>query len=92
MIFEWDEQKNQKNITKHGVSFEEAKEIFTMNATIFILDDEAVNGENRWKAIGTVDGYCYLLVAHTYYDEDDEEYIRLISARKLSTKEVTKWL
>ncbi|WP_198648844.1 BrnT family toxin [Cyanothece sp. BG0011] len=28
MEFEWDEQKNQTNIIKHGISFQEAKEIF----------------------------------------------------------------
>ncbi|MGB9686689.1 MAG: BrnT family toxin [Rectinema subterraneum] len=28
MTFEWDENKNQINIQKHGVSFEEAKEAF----------------------------------------------------------------
>ena len=29
MKFEWDENKNQQNRQKHGISFEEAKEIFS---------------------------------------------------------------
>jgi hypothetical protein len=29
MEFEWDEAKNARNKTKHGVSFEEAQEILT---------------------------------------------------------------
>lgn len=28
MLFEWDEDKSQTNILKHGVSFEEAAEVF----------------------------------------------------------------
>jgi len=28
MDFEWDENKNRQNLQKHGISFEEAQEIF----------------------------------------------------------------
>lgn len=27
-MFEWDENKNQQNLEKHGVSFQEAKKAF----------------------------------------------------------------
>lgn len=91
MLFEWDEAKNLANIRKHGVSFNEAKEIFGSQTTIFI-NDEVVEQENRWKAIGTLNGYRYLLVVHTYHSDDGEEYIRIISARKLGKSEVEKWL
>ena len=30
MIFEWDDHKNRINLAKHGVSFEEAAEIFAL--------------------------------------------------------------
>lgn len=91
MIFEWDEQKNQLNIHKHGVSFDQAKEIFALKTTVFI-GDEVIDHEMRWKAIGTMNGYRYIMVVHTYHSDDGEEYIRIISARKLGKNEVTKWL
>jgi uncharacterized DUF497 family protein len=34
LLFEWDENKNRKNIIKHGISFEEASSVF--------LDDQAI--------------------------------------------------
>ena len=91
MIFEWDSNKDRINITKHGLSFEQAKEIFSSRTTLFIAD-EVVDGEERWKAVGTIAGYRYILVVHTYYDDDDTEVVRIISARKMKSKEVQKWL
>lgn len=29
MEFEWDEEKNQKNLEKHGIGFESAEEVFS---------------------------------------------------------------
>ena len=42
--FEWDENKNQSNIKKHGISFEEASSVF------YIISDEAhsENEERIW--------------------------------------------
>lgn len=91
MIFEWDSNKDRINIAKHGLSFEQAKEIFSIQSTLFIAD-EIVEGEERWKAVGTIDGHRYILVIHTYCDDNGIEVIRIISARKLKAKEVKKWL
>ncbi len=91
MIFEWDSNKNRVNIAKHSLSFEQAKEIFSSRTTLFIAD-EVVDGEERWKAIGTIADHRYILVVHTYYEDDGTEVIRIISARKLKASEVTKWL
>jgi uncharacterized DUF497 family protein len=38
MEFEWDEHKNQQNQKKHGLSFEEAQEIF--QGIVFTSIDE----------------------------------------------------
>ena len=38
--FEWDENKNQSNIKKHGISFEEASSV------LYIISDE-VHSENE---------------------------------------------
>lgn len=35
--FEWDENKNKSNQQKHGIPFEEAKEVFDDDAAIDLL-------------------------------------------------------
>ena len=44
-------------------------------------------GELRWQAIGQVEGVILLLVAHTVREEDQDEVVRLISARRADRKE-----
>jgi hypothetical protein len=83
--FSWDERKNRANRRKHGVSFEAAMRVFRDRFVIFEQDRE-VEGEARWQAIGKVSG-ALLLVAHTYEQDDDEERIRIISARQATPGE-----
>lgn len=40
MEFEWDKSKADANLKKHGVSFEEAKTVFS-NSLAVIFDDKA---------------------------------------------------
>ena len=80
----WDERKNRANRRKHGLSFETARGVFRDQFVIFEQDRE-VEGEARWQAIGRASpgtSPVLLLVAHTYEQDDDEERIRIISARK----------
>jgi uncharacterized DUF497 family protein len=48
--------------------------------------DRIIEGEERWQTIGTT-GFHIVLIAHLWWDEDGEEVIRLISARKASAAE-----
>lgn len=45
--FEWDENKNQTNQKKHGISFEEAKEVFFDDDAILFDDPEHSRGEKH---------------------------------------------
>lgn len=38
LLFEWDEEKSQSNLRKHGVSFEEASTIFGDPLSVTIDD------------------------------------------------------
>ncbi|MDA4702290.1 BrnT family toxin, partial [Enterobacter hormaechei] len=49
------------------------------------------NCEERWQTIGRVKGVLMLLVAHTIFDEDDCEIIRIISARQVTKAERNKY-
>ncbi len=83
MQFEWDEQKNKANITKHGISLEKAKGIFEGD-TLTMIDDRYDYGELREISIGMVEGVLVLTVVHT---DTAASKIRLISARKANKRE-----
>jgi uncharacterized DUF497 family protein len=86
MRFVWEERKSRRNLAKHKVSFETAMLVFDDPRAISRLD-RIEHGEERWQTVGLAGGIVVLLVAHTYYDEDGEEVIRIISARKATPHE-----
>jgi uncharacterized DUF497 family protein len=88
--FEWEEVKNLANQRKHGVSFEDASEIF--RDPLFVsLKERIEDGEQRWQTYGKVGNRLLMMVAHTVREEDAHgatiEVIRIISARYASRKE-----
>lgn len=88
MQFEWDEVKNQSNIEKHGISFEEAREIFNDPFHIAQLDHRFSYFEERWVTVGATHSRKILVVANLFFTDEGEEIIRIISAREASSKEV----
>jgi uncharacterized protein len=86
MIFEWDEAKNLANQRKHGLSFDDAIEVFEDAFRLTRLDRIEI-GEVRWQTIGMMGGHRIILVAHMIWDEDDNEVIRIISARSVTRRE-----
>jgi len=79
--FEWDENKRQINLQKHGIDFTEADEIFG-NPLLSKIDKRYYN-EDRWIGLG-ITHRCVVLVV---YAEPDEETIRIISIRKATKRE-----
>ena len=86
MIFVWDEKKNRGNRRKHGVSFETAARIFE-DPNVVSYPDRVVDGEDRWHAIGSAGGIAVVPVVHTSKEQNGEEEIRIIPARKASPRE-----
>ena len=88
--FEWDEAKNLSNQRKHGVSFEQATQVF-LDPLFVSVKDRIQDGEQRWRTIGEVEGSMLLFVAHTVRELDEHgmmiEVMRIISARHASRKE-----
>ncbi|MEM1195668.1 MAG: BrnT family toxin [Pseudomonadota bacterium] len=80
--FEWDDAKAAQNLSKHGVSFEEAKAVFRDPFAIELLDDRHDYGEERHILIG-MSASNVLVVVHT--DRNDKH--RIISARKAEPNE-----
>lgn len=80
----WDEAKNLANRRKHGISFEEADELFTSGADYLEIFDEAHSGsEDRFLAIGPVAGGLILVV----WAAEDDDTRRIISARWATERE-----
>ncbi|MEY4907422.1 MAG: hypothetical protein RL260_1140, partial [Pseudomonadota bacterium] len=83
--FEWDERKAAANAKKHGVSFDEAKSVFVDERAKLIDDPDHSEDEERFVLLGLSSALRLLLVCHCYRGEGN--VIRMISARKATTKE-----
>ena len=85
--FEWDSRKAASNLSRHGVSFEEATSVFSDQlARIFDDEDHAIE-EHREIIIGHSTRDRLLLVAFT----QREDAIRIISSRKATRNERTEY-
>lgn len=83
MLFEWDEIKNQINIRKHGIDFQDAIDVFN-HPLLTALDQPEDYGEDRWFAMGWIANIVGIVV----YVERVEDVVRIISARKATRHEV----
>lgn len=83
MKFEWDEFKAKRDKTKHDVGFELAAS-FDFDSAVYILDDTADYGEERWLAISLIDFGIYALV----FADRGDDVIRVISLRKATKEEI----
>jgi len=84
MRFEWDPAKGDTNRAKHGLSFEEAAELFKAGVDFLeIYDEEHSDEEDRFIAVGPI-RRGVIVVAYTKRDED---VLRIVSARMATKRE-----
>lgn len=83
MTFEWDQQKEQSNLVKHGVSFQEAQTVFDDPLYVDFYDPDHSQNENRYIIIGASSMGYILLVSYT----ERGNITRIISARKVTKQE-----
>lgn len=84
LSFEWDPNKDTSNKRKHGVSFDEAKTVFSDEYARLIADPDHSEDEDRFILLGTSIYSRLLIVCHCLREG---EVIRLISARKANRRE-----
>lgn len=77
--FEWDPRKEQRNLEKHGVGFDEASTVFADTLSITIPDPDHSDDDERWVTTGSSHRQRLLVVVHTEHDE--KQVVRIISAR-----------
>ncbi|MBI3540852.1 MAG: BrnT family toxin [Deltaproteobacteria bacterium] len=85
LTFSWDEEKNEGNKKKHGVSFEEAQTVFYDENAVEFFDESHAEQEERFLMLGLSANFRMLLVSYCYREK--ESVIRIISARKATRTE-----
>lgn len=84
MLFEWDENKEKINISKHGLDFSTAALVFRDQNRLEWFDELHSDYEDRYITIGEINGIAVVLMV-VYTERGDA--IRLISARKATKRE-----
>lgn len=86
--FIWDPKKAKRNLTKHRVSFETAKQVF-FDPHLIVVEDCELEDEIRYQALGHAGlephlsrAGALLLTVFVDRSDDDREIIRIISARE----------
>lgn len=83
MDFTWDQKKAASNLSKHNVSFEEAKTVFGDPLYLDFFDPDHSQDEERYIIVGKSITNRLLLVSYA----ERENAIRLISAREATRRE-----
>jgi len=81
-MFEWDQGKNQRNLQKHGIAFEDVLSVFANPEALALEDHRRGYGEPRYIVLCPLQD---VLVHVTYTVRGGS--IRLISARRASRRE-----
>jgi uncharacterized DUF497 family protein len=87
LLFEWDKDKARRNLSKHGVSFEEASTVFSDVGELTIHDPLHSSEEDRFVSLGESVKRRFLVVVFT----ERGDRIRIISARKATRGERKKY-
>ncbi len=78
---EWDEEKSQANLEKHGLSFEDALKVLAGD-TVTIPDERYDYGEDRLISLGRLEGRVVVVVHVARLGKT-----RIISMRKANARE-----
>ena len=87
--FEWDDNKANVNVEKHGISFERATEVFSDEFARVLPDKEHSDVEDRFHIIGMDLTSSILLVC--YCERNCGNTLRLISARNATKNEENQY-
>ena len=83
MEFIWNPSKAARNLRRHGISFHEAATVFSDPLSTTVYDPDHSVEENRYITVGVSRNYRVIMVAHA----EQNDHVRLISARQLTPKE-----
>ena len=91
--FDWDDLKERSNRAKHGIAFDLASTVFLDERLLTIADLAHSDQEDRWFSVGRAANGLILSVAYLWSESRTGQIkIRIISARKATTREATQYL
>ena len=82
MEFEWDPAKDEANLFKHRLRLAFGGRVFEQDDHVVVSSHRQIDGEQRSKAIGMIEGKLYTVV-HVWRDD----VVRLISVRRSNAGE-----
>lgn len=82
MNFEWNDAKAESNAAKHGITFPSATAVFLDARCVIVPTIRLQDKEERFKAIGVIEGKLYAIVFTIRGDT-----CWLISARRTNKQE-----
>jgi len=85
LVFEWNKRKENANIKKHGISFNEARTTFYDENAVQFFDPDHSDEEDRFILVGVSYRLNTLVVCHCF--RENEITVRIISARKADKDE-----
>lgn len=85
LVFEWDKLKENANIKKHGITFEEARTTFYDEHAVQFFDPDHSDEEDRFILLGVSHKLNALVVCHCF--REAETTVRIVSARKADKDE-----
>lgn len=83
MEYDWDKHKAEANLSKHGISFEEAKTVFDDPLYVDFYDPDHSFREHRFILLGESNQGRLLFVSYL----ERNNGIRIISAREATPSE-----
>jgi len=90
LVFEWNKRKENANIKKHGISFNEARTTFYDENAVQFFDPDHSDEEDRFILVGVSHRLNTLVVCHCF--RENEITVRIISARKADKdEEIVYW-
>jgi uncharacterized protein len=92
MEFSWDAAKARRNLAKHGISFNIAREAFADPHLVIVEDCVDEHGEMRYHAIGYAAPHLLLVVIFVDRSRRNLERVHIISARKAIAYEESAYI
>ena len=86
-VFDWDPDKAESSLRKHGVSFEEASTVFGDTLALLMTDPDHSAEEERYVLLGT--SICQRLLVVAFAERP--ALTRLVSARRATRTERRKY-
>jgi hypothetical protein len=86
--FDWDDNKAEINLNKHGVDFRQAMTVLLDPLAMTFFDSEHSQDEDRWVSVGRSNEDSLLVLVHTFVATGpNSALVRIISARRATRQE-----